>query len=48
MRATLSLIRREFAAYFTGPIGYVALFSFLVLTGLLFNLARGCTGWHDT
>jgi ABC-type transport system involved in multi-copper enzyme maturation permease subunit len=41
MRATLSLIRREFAAYFTGPIGYVALFSFLVLTGLLFNLALG-------
>jgi ABC-2 type transport system permease protein len=41
MRATMSLIRREFAAYFTGPIGYVALFSFLVLTGLLFNLALG-------
>jgi ABC-type transport system involved in multi-copper enzyme maturation permease subunit len=39
MRATLSLFRREFAAYFTGPIGYVALFSFLVLTGLQFNLA---------
>lgn len=41
MRATCSLIRREFAAYFTGPIGYVALFGFLVLTGLLFNLALG-------
>src|SRR5579883_2641923 len=41
MRATLSLIRREFTAYFTGTIGYVALFSFLVLTGLLFNLALG-------
>jgi ABC-type transport system involved in multi-copper enzyme maturation permease subunit len=41
MRATQSLIRREFAAYFTGPIGYVALFGFLVLTGLLFNLALG-------
>jgi ABC-2 type transport system permease protein len=39
MRATLSLTRREFAAYFAGPIGYVALFGFLVLTGLLFNLA---------
>jgi ABC-type transport system involved in multi-copper enzyme maturation permease subunit len=39
MRATLSLFRREFAAYFTGPIGYVALFGFLVLTGLQFNLA---------
>ena len=39
MRATSSLIRREFAAYFTSPIGYVAVFSFLILTGLLFNLA---------
>lgn len=39
MRATLSLFRREFAAYFTSPIGYVALFGFLVLTGLQFNLA---------
>jgi ABC-type transport system involved in multi-copper enzyme maturation permease subunit len=37
----MSLIRREFTAYFTGPVGYVALFSFLVLTGLLFNLALG-------
>src|SRR5262245_33208978 len=34
----LSLVRREFAAYFTGPAGYVAAFGFLVLTGLLFNL----------
>jgi ABC-2 type transport system permease protein len=41
MRATMSLIRREFAAYFTGPIGYVALFSFLVLNGLLFWLVVG-------
>src|SRR3954466_14054724 len=39
MRATLSLMRREFAAYFAGPVGYVALFAFLVLTGLQFNLA---------
>ena len=38
MRATLSLIRREFIAYFTNPAGYAALFGFLVLTGLLFNL----------
>jgi len=38
MRPTLSLIRREFIAYFTGPAGYAALFGFLVLTGLLFNL----------
>jgi ABC-type transport system involved in multi-copper enzyme maturation permease subunit len=41
MRATTSLIRREFTAYFTGPAGYVALFAFLALTGLLFNLALG-------
>src|SRR5207302_8258000 len=41
MRATLSLIRREFAAYFTGPIGYVALFGFLTLTGLLFWIVVG-------
>lgn len=41
MRPTLSLIRREFTAYFTGPAGYVALFGFLVLTGLQFNLALG-------
>ena len=39
MRPTLSLIRREFAAYFATPIGYAAFFSFLTLTGLLFNLA---------
>ncbi|HVL11016.1 MAG TPA: ABC transporter permease [Gemmata sp.] len=41
MRPTLSLIRREFAAYFTNPAGYAALFGFLVLAGLLFNLALG-------
>ena len=41
MRPTLSLMRREFAAYFTGPAGYVAAFGFLVLTGLLFNLDLG-------
>ena len=41
MRATMSLFRREFFAYFTGPIGYVALFSFLMLNGLLFFLVVG-------
>ena len=41
MRPTLSLVRREFAAYFTNPTGYAALFGFLVLAGLLFNLALG-------
>lgn len=39
MRATLSLIRREFLAYFISPAGYAAAFGFLVLTGLLFSLA---------
>ncbi|MBX9584999.1 MAG: ABC transporter permease [Gemmataceae bacterium] len=39
MRATASLFRKEFAGYFAGPVGYVALFAFLVLTGLQFNLA---------
>ncbi len=41
MRATASLIRREFIAYFTSPAGYVAAFGFLLLTGLLFNLNLG-------
>jgi ABC-2 type transport system permease protein len=41
MRPTASLFRREFAAYFTNPTGYAALFGFLVLAGLLFNLALG-------
>ena len=39
MRPTLSLFRRELTAYFSGPVGYVALFGFLLLTGLQFNLA---------
>src|SRR4029078_11337831 len=38
MLPTLSLMRREFIAYFTGPAGYAALFGFLMLTGVLFNL----------
>lgn len=36
MRATLSLFRREFTAYFLSPIGYVALAGFLLVTGQLF------------
>lgn len=39
MRATCSLIRREFTAYFLSPIGYAALFVFLGVTGHLFYLA---------
>lgn len=37
MRATLSLVRREFAAYFLGPVGYVALVLVLLATGMLFR-----------
>lgn len=36
MRPTLSLTRREFAAYFLSPIAYVVLFCFLLITGALF------------
>ncbi|MGF1582947.1 MAG: ABC transporter permease [Gemmataceae bacterium] len=38
MRATLSLIRREFSAYFLSPIGFVVMAVFLVVTGQLFYL----------
>lgn len=38
MRATGSLIRREFSAYFLSPIAYVVLVVFLVVTGYLFSL----------
>ncbi len=38
MRPTLSLIRREFSAYFFSPIAYVVLFIFLKVTGYLFYL----------
>jgi ABC-2 type transport system permease protein len=36
MRATLSLFRREFSAYFLSPIAYVVLTFFLILTGIFF------------
>jgi ABC-2 type transport system permease protein len=36
MRPTLSLIRREFSAYFYSPIAYVLLFVFLLVTGRCF------------
>lgn len=39
MRATLSLMRREFSAYFLSPIAYVVFAVFLVVTGHLFYLA---------
>src|ERR1051326_1066007 len=38
MRSTLSLIRREFSAYFYSPIAYVVLAVFLAVTGHLFHL----------
>src|SRR5262245_20916549 len=38
MRETLSLIRREFTAYFLSPIAYVVLAVFLLVTGQLFFL----------
>lgn len=38
MHATLSLMRREFSAYFLSPIGYVVFTVFLVVTGHLFYL----------
>jgi ABC-2 type transport system permease protein len=39
MRPTLSLIHREFAAYFFSPIAYVVLAVFLAVTGHLFYLS---------
>jgi ABC-type transport system involved in multi-copper enzyme maturation permease subunit len=36
MRPTLSLIRREFTAYFLSPIAYVVLTVFLIGTGILY------------
>src|SRR6516164_9106522 len=50
MLATLSLVRREFSAYFLSPIAYVVLAVFLAVTGHLFYLtllqltARGPQG----
>jgi ABC-2 type transport system permease protein len=38
MFATLSLIRREFSAYFLSPIAYVVMAVFLAVTGHLFYL----------
>src|SRR5713226_7900070 len=38
MTATLSLIRREFSAYFLSPIAYVVMAVFLAVTGHLFYL----------
>ncbi len=39
MRPSLSLLRREFSAYFLSPIAYVVLAVFLAVTGHLFNLS---------
>src|SRR3954451_5258043 len=40
MQATLSLLRREFTAYFLGPVGYVAFVLFLIGMGVLFRFHR--------
>lgn len=39
MRPTLTLVRREFSAYFLSPIGYVVFAVFLAVTGYLFYLS---------
>src|SRR5438876_1442487 len=50
MRSTLSLIRREFTAYFWSPVAYVVFGTFLLGTAWLFHLtldkltARGPVG----
>ncbi len=36
MRPLLALIKREFTGYFLSPVGYVTLFFFLIVTGILF------------
>src|SRR5262245_62603491 len=41
MRSTLTLMRREFTAYFLSPIAYVVLAVFLLVTGHLFYLTMG-------
>lgn len=41
MRPLLALIKREFTAYFLSPVGYVTLFFFLLVTGILFAGAVG-------
>src|SRR5947209_19532654 len=41
MLATLSLVRREFGAYFLSPIAYVVLVVFLAVTGHLFYVTLG-------
>src|SRR5688572_576011 len=50
MQPLLSLVRREFSAYFLSPVGYVVFAVFLAVTGHLFFLtltqltARGPVG----
>ncbi len=41
MRPTISLVKREFTAYFLSPIAYVVLTVFLLVTGSLFYLTVG-------
>jgi ABC-2 type transport system permease protein len=46
MRATYSLIKREFWAYFLSPIAYVVLAVFLLVTGHLFYLTTSLLTEH--
>ena len=46
MRPLLSLIRREFAAYFLSPVAYVTIAVFLLVTGHLFYLTM--SGLNET
>ena len=41
MRPLLSLIRREFTAYFLSPFGYVVAFALLFILGVQFNSTLG-------
>src|SRR5947207_12225525 len=46
MRTTLSLIRREFTAYFWSPVAYVSLGVFLLGLGLLFHFTSDLLTAH--
>jgi ABC-type transport system involved in multi-copper enzyme maturation permease subunit len=48
MLATLSLVRREFTAYFLSPIAYVVLAVFLFVTGHLFYLTLTLLTTHGS
>ena len=47
MNATLTIFRREFAAYFNSPIAYIFIIAFLVLNGGLFMTSFFLNGTAD-